>query len=395
MGIVLAIIILGILVTVHEFGHFIVAKWCGVGVLEFSVGFGPKLFARTIGETTYSLRAIPLGGFVRMAGDDPGLVHHGRAPGEQAGGASPIEGTQSTLSPEQELLLQDESKWFLKKPYLARCAIVLAGPVFNFLFAWLLAAGVYYVVGLPHVQDGPVTVGMVQSGMPAEKAGIKSGDNVLTVNGLTVATFKEFVEIVRGSGGKPLEFKINRPKESNAAEFDALTIQVQPAAGMAELDVLEGRTTETTYRIGISPAMHNVTYEPVGLFGAMTAGKDQVVGLSLQTLRVLKALLTGILSPTKTLGGPLEIIKQTAASADEGILAVIGIMIFLNVSLGVMNLLPIPVLDGGHLTIFTIELLKGKPLSIRFQETVTQIGMVLLLTLMIFAFGNDLVRYIL
>ena len=110
---------------------------------------------------------------------------------------------------------------------------------------------------------------------------------------------------------------------------------------------------------------------------------------------MLKALLTGILSPTKTLGGPLEIIKQTAASANEGILAVIGIMIFLNVSLGVMNLLPIPVLDGGHLTIFTIELLKGKPLSIRFQETVTQIGMVLLLTLMIFAFGNDLVRYIL
>ena len=89
MGIVSAIIILGILVTVHEFGHFIVAKWCGVGVLEFSVGFGPKLFACTIGETTYSLRAIPLGGFVRMAGDDPGLVHHGRAPGEQAGGASP------------------------------------------------------------------------------------------------------------------------------------------------------------------------------------------------------------------------------------------------------------------------------------------------------------------
>ena len=122
MSIVAAIVILGILVTVHELGHFLVAKWCGVGVLEFAVGFGPVLWSKTCGETTYSLRGFPLGGFVRMAGDDPSLVLEGKAiEAGDAGGASPIEGTQQ-LSPEQEALLKDDSRWFLKKAYLPRCA---------------------------------------------------------------------------------------------------------------------------------------------------------------------------------------------------------------------------------------------------------------------------------
>jgi regulator of sigma E protease len=124
------------------------------------------------------------------------------------------------------------------------------------------------------------------------------------------------------------------------------------------------------------------------------AGGTQVVNLSIRTLRVLKALVTGLISPTKTIGGPIEMIKQTAQSADEGLVAVISMMIFLNVSLGVFNLLPIPVLDGGHLTLFTLEKLKGGPLSLRFQQGVTQVGMALLLALMVFAIGNDLYRHL-
>jgi regulator of sigma E protease len=123
----------------------------------------------------------------------------------------------------------------------------------------------------------------------------------------------------------------------------------------------------------------------------MKEGLDRVVELSLQTLRVIKALLTGLLDPTKTIGGPIEIVKQTAANADD-LVAILSMMIFLNVTLGVMNLLPIPVLDGGHLTLFTLELLRGKPLSLRVQEAVMQVGMSIVLLLMVFAIGNDLVK---
>ena len=397
MGTILAIIILGVLVFVHELGHFLVAKYFGVGVLEFALGFGPVLGRFQKGETTYTIRAIPLGGFVRMAGDDPRMIEGRESGATEADGATPVEGTQEELTPAQIAMTQDEARWFLKKPYLPRCAIVFAGPLFNFLFAWLLAAGMYFTLGLPTIQDGSVTIGVVQPGLPAEIAGIKSGDRILSVGGRQIKTFKELVDVVRSSDGKELMFNLERPEGEISAEekgvYKPLSITVNPKAGVAELDVLEGSSaSKPTYRIGISPALTNVTYEPVGLIGALDAGQKQVVNLSLQTLRVVKALLTGLISPQKTIGGPIEIIKQTAASANEGWVAIISMMIFLNVTLGVMNLLPIPVLDGGHLTLFTLELLRGKPLSLRVQEYATRVGMTVLLFLMIFAIGNDIRR---
>lgn len=399
MSIVAAIVILGILVTVHELGHFLVAKWCGVGVLEFAVGFGPVLWSKTCGETTYSLRGFPLGGFVRMAGDDPSLVLEGKAiEAGDAGGASPIEGTQQ-LSPEQEALLKDDSRWFLKKAYLPRCAVVLAGPVFNFLFAWILATGFVFFKGLPDVKDGPVTVETVMRDLPAEKSGIKAGDRVISVDGQEIPTFEAFVKIVRGSDGRELAVVVDRPKlaegqsAKDATSFERLTVKVQPIPDIAEMDVLEGTDPKKTFRIGLTPSAR-ITYTEASFGTAVVAGGTQVANLSIRTLRVLKALVTGLISPTKTIGGPIEMIKQTAQSADEGLVAVISMMIFLNVSLGVFNLLPIPVLDGGHLTLFTLEKLKGGPLSLRFQQAVTQVGMALLLALMVFAIGNDLYRHL-
>lgn len=398
MGIVTAVLVLGALVFVHELGHFLVAKFFGVGVLEFALGFGPVLLRWQGKETAYSLRAIPLGGFVRMTGDDPGLVYgEGTADDSKVAGASPIEGTQEDLSPEQQKLLKDESRWFLKKSYLPRIAIVLAGPVANFLFAWVLAFATYMVVGMPNVIDGPVTIGAIQKGMPAEVAGLKSGDRVVSIDGKAVQSFKELVDVVRSSGGKALQVSIRRSKGAASAEGaeqdEELVIPVQPLADASpELDVLEGREVNQTYRIGITPGMANVKYTKIdGLSAAGAAGR-QVYELSAQTIRVLRGLLTGLLSPTKTIGGPIEIIKQTAASANEGWMAIVGIMIFLNVTLAVMNLLPIPVLDGGHLVFFTLEQLRGKPLSMRAQIAATNVGMVILLSLMVFALGNDLVR---
>jgi regulator of sigma E protease len=406
MGIVTAILVLGVLVFVHELGHFLVAKFFRVGVLEFAIGFGPKLARWQWGETTYSLRAVPLGGFVRMAGDDPVMVYGESVVGrhEEVAGASPIEGTQEELTPAQQALLADESRWFLKKSYLPRCAIVLAGPFANFLFAWLLAFASYAVVGLPTIVDGPVTIGGIQKGLPAQVSGLKSGDRVISVDGKSVQSFSDLVEVVRGSEGKALSFVIERPKSDGAVvdsgavphEMESLTISVKPLSDASpELDVLEGREVNQTYRIGITPAVDNVDYKKVGLLTAATAGAEQVAALSMQTIRVLRGLFTGLLSPTKTIGGPIEIIKQTAASAQEGWMAVLGIMIFLNITLGIMNLLPIPVLDGGHLTLFTIEQLRGRPLSMKIQAAVTNVGLVILLSLMVFAVGNDLVRALL
>jgi regulator of sigma E protease len=399
MGIITAILVLGVLVFVHELGHFLVAKFFKVGVLEFAIGFGPVLARWQGRETTYSLRAIPLGGFVRMAGDDPFTVYGEEATGSTGGasGASPIEGTQEELSKEQQALIQDESRWFLKKSYFPRIAIVLAGPIANFLFAWVLAFGSYVSLGLPTLVDGPVTIGGIQKGLPADSAGLKSGDRVVSVDGKAVVSFKELVDLVRSSNGKSLEFSVQRPKgvpaSGQSVETETITIPVQPVSDASpELDVLEGKNPNQTYRIGITPGMANVSYTKVGIGVAAAAAASQVVELSRQTLRVLRGLVTGLLSPTKTIGGPIEIIKQTAASADEGWMAVIGIMIFLNVTLGIMNLLPIPVLDGGHLTLFTIEQLRGKPLSMRVQAAVTNVGLILLLSLMVFAIGNDLAR---
>ena len=400
MGVITAIVILGVLVFVHELGHFLVAKYCGVGVLEFAIGFGPTLIRWQRGETTYSIRGVPLGGFVRMAGDDPAFVYgENDSESSEAAGASFVEGVQEELTPAQQALLKDETRWFLKKPYLSRCAIVLAGPVANFIFAWVLAFAGYVMVGLPTIVDGPVTIGNIQRGLPAELSGLKSGDKIVSVDGAVVKSFAGLVDIVRGSGGKDLSFIVQRPKEVAIAasgatpESETLTISVRPQSDASpELDVLEGRAVNQTYRIGITPAVDNLSYTKVGVVDAAVAASGQVVALSSQTLRVLKGLITGLLSPSRTIGGPIEIIKQTAASAQEGLMAVLGMMIFLNVTLGVMNLLPIPILDGGHLTFFTIELLRGKPLSMKAQTAVMNVGLIILLSLMVFAVGNDLRR---
>jgi len=399
MGILISILVLGVLVFVHELGHFLVAKFFGVGVLEFALGFGRPLCRWQGKETTYSIRAIPLGGFVRMAGDDPVAVYGESVVGPrlEVDGASPIEGSQEELTESQQRMTQDESRWFLKKSYGPRCAIVLAGPLANFLFAWVLAFGAVLAIGLPVVGDGPVTIGGVFDGSPAEQAGIRKGDKVISVDGKKIETFKELMAVVQGSEGNALSFEVERPKVADApGDVEMVTVQVKPTRDIpSELEIVDGRPATPTYRVGIQRSLKNVTYEPADVKTALMAASDQVVALSMQNLRGLRALITGRISPTKSIGGPIEIIKQTAASADEGIMALIGFMIFLNITLGIMNLLPIPILDGGHLTLFTIEALRGRPMTLRSQARIMNVGMLILGALMVFAIGNDLRRVLL
>jgi regulator of sigma E protease len=401
----IAILVLGVLIFVHELGHFLVAKLFGVGALEFAIGFGRQLLRIQGRETTYTLRAIPLGGFVRMVGEDPRFGEGEVDPNaEQVGGASVFEGTQDDLTPAQRSMMADEGRWFTKKPYLVRCAVIVAGPLANFLFAWAVGTGMFYVQGIPESSKGPVVIGALARGLPAEKAGLKSGDEIISVDGQEIASYNQMVDIVRSSQGKPLTFVLKRvrtlegegatpaqPLQYDTQEFfDTKEFTVQPQSEFRELDVVEGaRDGKPTYRIGLSPA---VVFVPCSLYEAVAEGGAQVVGLVTQTLRVFKGLLTLRISPEKAVGGPIEIIKQTASSAQRGFGHLMMITILINIALGVMNLLPIPVLDGGQILLITLERIKGAPLSPRTHAIATQIGLIFIMLLMIFAFGNDLRR---
>jgi regulator of sigma E protease len=244
---------------------------------------------------------------------------------------------------------------------------------------------------------GKVTIGSIARGAAAEKAGLQRGDLLRTIDGKPIATFNDLLSAVRDSGGKELEVSVERAKPLSAdmpaagpAPVEVLSVKVKPVPNEKEVDFIEGRNSgQPTYRIGVGMPL---AYEPIGLGEALYTGGQHVVGMTYMTLRIFKALLTGQLSASKTIGGPLSIIQQTAQSTEDGFSHVLEMMILLNVSLGVMNLLPVPVLDGGHLTLFTLELLKGGRLSFRFQEVATRVGMAMLLLLMVFAFGNDILR---
>jgi regulator of sigma E protease len=230
--------------------------------------------------------------------------------------------------------------------------------------------------------------------LPGAEAGLKPGDKVSTVDGRLVGSYKELVDVVRASQGKPLTFVVERPiyetQDGEPSRYETNTVSVTPKAGFTELDVVEGRgAQESAFRIGIAPP---IVYVPCSFTDAVMAGGLQVVGIVKQTLHMFGALFRGALSPKDTVGGPLEIIKQTASSAQKGWMHLIMITILINIALGVMNLLPIPVLDGGHLLLFTIEKIKGSPIGLKAQMVATQVGMAFLLLLMVFAFGNDLRR---
>lgn len=401
------IVVLGFLIFVHELGHFLVAKFFRVGVLEFALGFGPKICSYTWGETTYSLRIVPLGGFVRMVGDDPrGVAAAEESGGELSqdgtvGGASKIEGKQEVLTPAQETLLRDESRWLLKQPYFPKLAIVLAGPIFNLLTGWFLAVGFFYSEGIPEFIDDAY-VGSVIPKMPAERSGLKVGDKVIEVNGSPIKNWMEFVDTVKTSGGKELKVSVLRATGMPAVDAgmarlisrdgptERVEISVVPTSEESDIDIITPPEKRAPHKIGVAPAYN---YKEISFSDAIYYGGSEIKGRVMETLLVLRKLVTLAVNPTKVIGGPIAIVKQIESSAEKGPGSLIQLMIFLNVMLAVMNLLPIPVLDGGHVVMFTLEKLKGSPLSPGFMDVAGRVGVCLLLALMVFAIGNDIVRH--
>ncbi|MFA6345230.1 MAG: RIP metalloprotease RseP [Syntrophales bacterium] len=348
ISIISLIILLGILIFVHEFGHFIVAKSFGVGVLKFSLGFGHKLVGKKIGETNYLISWIPLGGYVKLLGDAEG----------------------ETLSPE------DEKRSFLNQTVWKRMGIVLAGPVFNLLLALVVFFGVY-LSGVPALT---ARIGDIQTESAAAAAGLRAGDTLISIAGQRVTYWDDIARAVETGKGTPLALRIDR----GGTVFD---IQVTPRRVKGKN--LFGEEV-SAYKIGISPSGQVVT-KRLGPVNALAASVSQTWAVTKLTVISIVKLIDGTLS-AKTLGGPILIAQIAGVQAKEGVVPFLLFMALLSINLAVLNLLPIPVLDGGHLLFYLIELVFRRPVSLKWRERAQQVGFALLIMLMIWVFMMDVDR---
>ncbi|MFP6625468.1 MAG: RIP metalloprotease RseP [Deltaproteobacteria bacterium] len=364
-----AVAVLAVVIFVHELGHFLVAKRVGVDVLVFSLGFGPTLLSRTVGETEYRLSLIPLGGYVRMAGqDDLG----------PAGGEDGEAGGQVASADESE---GDPTRRFSAKSLSSRAAIVLAGPGVNYLFAVLIFTVVAFVYG----QDVPAEtarVGRLMDGGPAATAGLRAGDTVTSIDGTEVATWDEMATSVRGSQGRSLLLRV----ESD--QGDSRTVNVSPERRV-QRDIL-GEAIGEAWMIGIE---RGVDTQEVGIIEAARLGARSTWFWTEVIFATLGRLFQGRLSP-RDLGGPIMIAQEAGRRAASGLKPLLLFTALISVNLGIINILPIPVLDGGHLFFFLIEGLRGKPVSLRYREIAQQVGIVMMVALMIFVVYNDIARII-
>ena len=343
------ILTLGVLIFVHELGHFLVAKRSGVTVLRFSLGFGPKIAGITRGGTEYRLSMLPLGGYVKMLGEDS----------------------------EEELTPEERAGAFSEASVIKRIAIVLAGPFSNFIFAIVVFTLIFAFSGLREL--APV-VGAINSGSPAAKAGVKSGDKVISIDGKAIGTWDELSEYIENHGTHPLNFLVKRGDSK-------VSFTVTP-----EVSGVKDLFGETIRRplIGITSAEEAIVKPVNPLAAGYYAILNTYAYSKVFFLAVVKIIERVI--PIKTLGGPIMIAQLAGKQAQKGFVDLVNFMAVISVNLAVLNLLPIPMLDGGHIFFFLIEAILGRPLSLGKIEAAQKVGLVALLSLMGVVFYNDLAR---
>jgi regulator of sigma E protease len=439
------VVVIGVLILVHELGHFLVARWAGVGVERFSIGFGPVLLRWRGRETEYCLSAVPLGGYVKMMGEE-----------------SPLEGAPA--------MPWDPGKAFAMKPLWARFLIVFAGPGMNFVLAAAIFVGVLAILGRPVwpavvgrvAPDGPAAaaglqsgdvvvevdrrvveywedvdravvdsggralalrvrrpggeemmtvtpraatfrdpifkeerevwdlgagpkltpiIGAVNPGWPAERAGLKTGDRVLAVVGQPVFTPEELTQAIQQRPGQSFELTVERAGQPLTVRVTAAAVQDKTPTGQ-EVEV---------GRIGVSITTRGVSYAPYAPHLAVWYGLARTWDMTLITGKGFWKIITGQL-PFSNLGGPVLIATETGRQAQEGVVPLALFAAAISVNLAVLNLLPVPMLDGGHLLFFVIEAVLGRPLSLKKREWAQQAGLVLLLLVIVLVVYNDLVR---
>jgi len=326
LTIVSAVFVFGLLVLFHELGHFITAKMTGMRVDEFAIGFGPKLVGIKYGETSYSLRVFPLGGFNKIAGMDP----------------------------EDE----PDERSYSSKPIWARMIVILAGSVMNFILPTLLFLGIYFFSGI-HTPSLDPTLGEVMAHKPAAEAGLKQGDRILKIDDQAVDSWQQFVEIVQVSDGNQLATSLIPAYDDNAkrAMIGVVSSVTTYQPGFLEAGVLAVKNTAF------------VTYKMIETLGSIVTGKTAA-----------------------DLAGPLGVAQMAGEVAQIGFVPLLQFAAFLSINLGIINLFPIPALDGGHFVTLLIEAVRGKPLQPKAIQYAQIIGFTLLMALMIFATLNDITR---
>ena len=430
------VLVLGVIILVHEWGHFIVARRFGVRVDVFSIGFGPRLFGVKVGDTDWRLSAVPLGGYVRMAGQDITDVDSS----DQVPTGAPDE-------------LMSKKRW-------QRALISFAGPAVNLVFPILLLSSYYLIAGIPYaaflnnpivvaappaqqtattksLQSGdhvlsvnnlknptweqvqsllahtapgtslsvevenngvtraislpwkneagsrpfgyypiPARISEVAPGTPASHAGLHAGDVVRSIDGQKIDYWDQFVEMVRGSGGKTLQFEVERGGQT-------LTLSVTPKQGIAD-------STDTKYQIGVAPEPA-LAYKRVGPVLALSEARSRTWDIVEETFGVFGKLFSGRVS-VKQLQSVVGISRAAGEAVSQGPFTVISLMALISVNLGILNLLPIPILDGGHILLLSLEGIRRRDFSLTFKERFIQVGLVFLLVLFAYVMYNDVVR---
>jgi len=343
--IIATVFVLGVLIFFHELGHFLVAKRSGIRVDKFSLGFPPKLISKKWGETEYAIGVVPLGGYVKMAGENPD------------------EGV--TGAPDE----------FMSKPVWKRFLVVFAGPFMNFVLAVLILAGLFFFRGK---EVERVYIGSVEDSSPAAAAGIRGGDYIFSIDGIEVTTFQQMAEKIMPKVEEPLVISWVR-----GAEKYTDTV-------VTRKDFARTRTSDSVAvgKIGVSSGP---VYEPLGLFASIGAGFNQTIFYVVKTFEFVAGFFSGK-SRASDVGGPIFIAQIAGATARAGFDVLLEFMALLSVNLAVLNILPIPVLDGGHIMFLIGEKLKGSPLSLKVRLVAQQIGIAFFLILIILITFNDLTR---
>ena len=332
-----AIVLFGVLITIHELGHFLAAKGTGMLVTEFAVGFGPKLLQRKFGETVYTLRLMPLGGYNRIAGMEPGDL--------------------------------SEERGFNNKPMWARMLVILAGPLMNLLLPVILFFGIFAFHGIDSPLDKPI-IGSVMPNYPAEEAGILPGDRILKINNTATFRWGDISRLVEENSPVPSYLIIDRNGEEKH-------ILVKP----------EYQQHSKRYLIGVTPV---IEHKSLGAGESLVKAFSSVKQVAVAMVQSLKLILTE--KASAELSGPLGVAHMAGSIAAQGAVPYLNFMAFLSINLAILNLLPIPALDGGQFLVLLIEGVLGHALPVKAKEVIQALGVICIILITVAATFHDLMR---
>lgn len=378
------ILVLGLVIFVHELGHFLAAKWAGVYAPRFSLGWGSPVWSFRRGETEYAISALPIGGYVRMASKEDEAASTLEGGPELTADGAAVERSkhwdERSMIPHGPLPIPPD-RWFESKPLYKRLVIMLAGVVMNAILAVVVSTGVFAYYGQGYL---PAVVDSVVVERPAARAGMQRGDSVVSIDGVAIARWDEVLERVSASPERPLTFVVQRGTEQ-------LTMVITPDA--QEAAVPPTGELQRVGRIGVGPR-GEPAFEDLGFGASLVAGVNATGQMANNVLGVLGGLFRGKVSVSQ-LGGPVEIARASVSAAQTGAETLWALVAFLSINLAILNLLPIPLLDGGQIVLNVVEGAIRRPLPAMVKEWYARIGLAAILLLFVTVTFNDLKRLVL